>query len=79
MRSTISIGFPGKLDRQWPTMSSHANPNSHGGSKSRVNLAGEHIRKGTESLDDLRVIDDWRAAKDAKFGLPHSGTISSFA
>lgn len=36
-----------------------------GGSKSRVNRAGEAIRGGTESEEDLNVIDDWRAAHRA--------------
>lgn len=33
-----------------------------GGSKSRVNRAGENIRNRCETSDDLRVIDEWRAA-----------------
>lgn len=33
-----------------------------GGSKSRVNLAGEHIRNGNATLADLKVIEEWRAA-----------------
>jgi putative GTP pyrophosphokinase len=33
-----------------------------GGSKSRVNQAGENIRKGIPTSEDLRVIDEWRAA-----------------
>ena len=36
-----------------------------GGSKSRVNRAGERVRAGTASLDDLHVIDEWRAAHRA--------------
>lgn len=33
-----------------------------GGSKSRVTRAGEHIRQGAATTDDLIVIDEWRAA-----------------
>lgn len=33
-----------------------------GGSKSRVNRAGENIRNRCATPDDLRVIDEWRAA-----------------
>lgn len=36
-----------------------------GGSKSRVNQAGENIRSGKETSDDLIVIDEWRAAHRA--------------
>jgi len=36
-----------------------------GGSKSRVNLAGDNIRSGKVNLDDLIVIDEWRAAHRA--------------
>ncbi|MCM2284140.1 MAG: RelA/SpoT domain-containing protein [Desulfobacula sp.] len=39
--------------------------NFPGGSKSRVNLAGDNIRTGKESLDDLIVVDEWRAAHRA--------------
>lgn len=33
-----------------------------GGSKSRVNRAGENVRNGNASADDLHVVDEWRAA-----------------
>lgn len=33
-----------------------------GGSKTRVNKAGESVRSGTASGEDLAVIDEWRAA-----------------
>ena len=33
-----------------------------GGSKSRVSRAGEAVRKGAPTPDDLAVIDTWRAA-----------------
>jgi putative GTP pyrophosphokinase len=36
-----------------------------GGSKSRVNLAGNNVRKGTATIDDLLVIEEWRAAHRA--------------
>lgn len=41
-----------------------------GGSKSRVNRAGEHIRSGTVLPDDVDVIDTWRAA--------HRGVLNTF-
>jgi putative GTP pyrophosphokinase len=36
-----------------------------GGSKSRVSRAGNAVRAGSPSLDDLLVIDEWRAAHRA--------------
>lgn len=36
-----------------------------GGSKSRVTRAGEHIRQGTATPDDLLVVEEWRAAHRA--------------
>ncbi len=36
-----------------------------GGSKSRVNRAGENVRAGRATDEDLRVIDEWRAAHRA--------------
>ncbi|MBK9132516.1 MAG: RelA/SpoT domain-containing protein [Gammaproteobacteria bacterium] len=36
-----------------------------GGSKSRVNRAGENIRIGTPTAEDLSVIEEWRAAHRA--------------
>lgn len=41
-----------------------------GGSKSRVNRAGEAVRGGNPTQDDLRVIDEWRAA--------HRGVLNTF-
>lgn len=40
-------------------------PGFPGGSKSRVNRAGEAIRAGIASAEDLHVIDEWRAAHRA--------------
>jgi ppGpp synthetase/RelA/SpoT-type nucleotidyltranferase len=37
-------------------------PTYPGGSKSRVRRAGEHVRQGNATSDDLAVIDLWRAA-----------------
>lgn len=45
-------------------------PTFPGGSKSRVTLAGERIRCDTATADDLRVIEDWRAA--------HRGVLNTF-
>lgn len=36
-----------------------------GGSKSRVNRAGDRVRAGNPTPEDLQVIDDWRAAHRA--------------
>lgn len=36
-----------------------------GGSKSRVNLAGDHIRAGTPTFEDILIVDKWRAAHRA--------------
>jgi len=41
------------------------NPNFPGGSKSRVNRAGERIRDHEPTADDLRVIEEWRSAHRA--------------
>ena len=45
-------------------------PTFPGGSKSRVNRAGENVRNGNATSDDLRVIDEWRAA--------HRGVLNTF-
>lgn len=36
-----------------------------GGSKTRVTIAGKNIRAGFPTLDDLRVVEEWRAAHRA--------------
>ncbi len=41
-----------------------------GGSKSRVNRAGQNIRDGVATPEDLHVIDEWRAA--------HRGVLNTF-
>lgn len=41
-----------------------------GGSKSRVNRAGDHIREGLATPEDLAVIEEWRAA--------HRGVLNTF-
>lgn len=41
-----------------------------GGSKSRVNRAGDGVRSGSPTHDDLRAIDEWRAA--------HRGVLNTF-
>lgn len=46
-------------------MKQNINNNFPGGSKSRVNLAGNNVRSGNVTLDDLVVIDEWRAAHRA--------------
>ena len=51
-------------------MNQSAKPTFPGGSKSRVNRAGVNVRNGTETQDDLRIIDDWRAA--------HRGVLNTF-
>ncbi|WP_257312989.1 RelA/SpoT domain-containing protein [Geothrix fuzhouensis] len=42
-----------------------AEPGFPGGSKSRVNRAGENVRAGKATFEDLRVIEEWRAAHRA--------------
>lgn len=39
-----------------------AKPRFPGGSKSRVNRAGDNVRRGAASPEDLLVIEEWRAA-----------------
>lgn len=51
-------------------MATPAEPSFPGGSKSRVNRAGENVRKGTATAEDLQVIDEWRAA--------HRGVLNTF-
>ncbi len=46
-------------------MNQNINTNFPGGSKSRVNLAGNNMRSGTITVDDLTVIEEWRAAHRA--------------
>jgi putative GTP pyrophosphokinase len=41
-----------------------------GGSKSRVNAAGEAVRHGRAAIEDLEIIEEWRAA--------HSNVINTF-
>jgi putative GTP pyrophosphokinase len=40
-------------------------PTFPGGSKSRVNRAGENVRAGTTTEEDLAIIEEWRAAHRA--------------
>lgn len=48
-----------------------AEENSYpGGSKSRVSRAGDHVRDGQATPEDLAVIEEWRAA--------HRGVINTF-
>lgn len=51
-------------------MSEPMRPTYPGGSKSRVNRAGDHVRDGTATSQDLQVIDEWRAA--------HRGVLNTF-
>lgn len=46
-------------------MSSQPKQHFPGGSKSRVNKAGESVRAGTQTSEDLHVIEQWRAAHRA--------------
>ena len=41
-----------------------------GGSKSRVNRAGDNVRNNAVTLEDLKVIEEWRAA--------HRGVLNTF-
>lgn len=40
----------------------HMDKSFPGGSKNRVNRAGENVRLGTASLEDIAIIEEWRAA-----------------
>ncbi|MBU1222788.1 MAG: RelA/SpoT domain-containing protein [Gammaproteobacteria bacterium] len=51
-------------------MAQSSAPTFPGGSKSRVNRAGDNIRNGNASSDDLHVVDEWRAA--------HRGVLNTF-
>jgi putative GTP pyrophosphokinase len=46
-------------------MSNQVKQHFPGGSKSRVNRAGESVRAGTQTAEDLHVIEQWRAAHRA--------------
>ena len=46
-------------------MNKFVNKNYPGGSKSRVNRAGNAIRENTEDIEDYLVIEEWRAAHRA--------------
>lgn len=43
-------------------MAAPVEPTYPGGSKSRVNRAGERVRRSNQTTEDLHVIDEWRAA-----------------
>lgn len=47
------------------TLNQLTNESFPGGSKSRVNHAGNNIRTNAASIDDYRVIEEWRAAHRA--------------
>lgn len=47
------------MEKRQPTKEASSFP---GGSKSRVNKAGENVRNGVATNEDLIVIDEWRAA-----------------
>jgi ppGpp synthetase/RelA/SpoT-type nucleotidyltranferase len=51
-------------------MSQSIKPAFPGGSKSRVSRAGENVRHDKATQEDLRVIDEWRAA--------HRGVLNTF-
>ena len=51
-------------------MATSAESSFPGGSKSRVNRAGQHVREDTATPEDLHVIDEWRAA--------HRGVLNTF-
>lgn len=51
-------------------MNKPTKPAFPGGSKSRVNRAGDNVRKGNATSQDLQVIDEWRAA--------HRGVLNTF-
>ena len=51
-------------------MNAPNNPDYPGGSKARVNRAGDNVRANIPTVEDLQVIDDWRAA--------HRGVLNTF-
>lgn len=51
-------------------MTAPSEPTYPGGSKGRVNRAGERVRNSCQTDEDLRVIDEWRAA--------HRGVLNTF-
>jgi hypothetical protein len=60
------------LDNQWfgklkegTIVNQSSNLNFPGGSKSRVNRAGDNVRSKLASGEDLQVIEEWRAAHRA--------------
>ena len=53
---------PFKLPRQGCVVAKTPESNYPGGSKSRVSRAGSNVRLGVATLDDMVVIDLWRAA-----------------
>lgn len=53
-----------------PTMPGATNQKYPGGSKSRVNRAGNNVREGQPTPDDFQVIEQWRAA--------HRGVLNTF-
>lgn len=46
-------------------MTENNSPGFPGGSKSRVNAAGDNVRAGIATPEDLQIIDEWRAAHRA--------------
>lgn len=46
-------------------MQNQTKSNFPGGSKGRVNRAGENVRNGLQTVEDLNVIEEWRAAHRA--------------
>lgn len=51
-------------------MNAPDNPDYPGGSKGRVNRAGDDVRANVATVEDLEVIDSWRAA--------HRGVLNTF-
>ena len=52
-------------DMEQPRRSPEHTQDFPGGSKSRVNRAGQRVREFTANAEDLQVIDEWRAAHRA--------------
>ena len=52
-------------DMEQPRRSPEHTQDFPGGSKSRVNRAGQRVREGSANAEDLQVIDEWRAAHRA--------------
>lgn len=64
------VGIYGRLSPWEITVAVLPTSTYPGGSRTRVNRAGANIRNGTQSADNLAVVDLWRAAHRAVLNIP---------